>query len=62
MFTYKLIKDIKRGDVINGVYAKMEVINNDGGELFIYNQLTREFLTLHYKKHQNDWSVPVCMN
>lgn len=47
----KKIEDLKKGDIVKGIYANLQVISNNKGLLYLYNELTQIFFEADYKKH-----------
>lgn len=47
----KRIEDLKKGDIIKGIYANLQVISNNKGLLYLYNELTQIFFEADYKKY-----------
>ena len=47
----KKIIDLKKGDRVKGIYAIMQVISNNAGILYFYNELTGIFFETDCRRY-----------
>ena len=55
----KEIKNLQKNDRICGTHAILQVISNDNGNLYLYNEKTGVFCENNLKRYKNNF-VEIC--